>query len=115
MGYNIHFYSSLKKIASIRLSVLLLLMIGLILSFGTIIEQDQSLEFYKQNYGVQNLLFGCIDWKFILLLGLDHLYTSLGFILFLIFFCLSLMLCTLSIQVPVLNRLRNWKFDNSIK
>merc|ERR1712039_44171 len=115
MGYNINFYSSLKKIASIRLSVLLLLMIGVTLSLGTIVEQDQSLEFYKQKYTSQNLLFGCIDWRFVFLLGLNHLYTTPGFIPFIVFFCLSLMLCTLSIQIPVLTRLRNWKFNNFTK
>merc|ERR1711933_215682 len=110
--YNIHFYALVKKIASIRLSVLFILLIGLVLSISTFIEQDQSLEFYQQYYTTQKPFLGCIDWRLIFLLGLNHLYVSSGFITLLVLFCFSLILCTLNVQIPVLKRLRSWKFRN---
>ena len=38
-------------------------------SLGTIIEQNQTLTFYKENYPIDNPLFGFVSWKLIILLN----------------------------------------------
>ena len=108
--YNIHFYALVKKIASTHLSVLFILLINLLLSISTFIEQDQSLKFYQQYYTTQKPFLGYIDWRLIFSLNLNHLHASSNFITLLILFCLSLILCTLNVQIPALKRLRSWKF-----
>ncbi len=40
----------LKNLANLQLSIGLLITIGFMIALGTIIEQDQSLNFYKENY-----------------------------------------------------------------
>ena len=39
-----------KKLANLQFAISLLIAIGFIIALGTIIEQDQSLNFYKENY-----------------------------------------------------------------
>ena len=48
----------LKRLANLQLAIGLLIAIGLMIALGTIIEQDQSLNFYKENYSEANPLFG---------------------------------------------------------
>jgi len=40
----------LKKLANLQLAIALLLIVGVVIAVGTIIEQDQRLTFYKENY-----------------------------------------------------------------
>jgi cytochrome c biogenesis protein len=54
-----------KKLANLQLAITLLFTIGLTISVGTIIEQDQNLAFYKENYPLNKPLFGFLNWKFI--------------------------------------------------
>ena len=99
----------IKKLANLQLAISLLFTIGLVVALGTIIEQDQSLEFYQRNYGETNPILGFITWKLILFLNFDHLYTSYWFLFLLFFFGASLLACTLTVQLPVLRRLRRWQ------
>ena len=105
----------LKKLASLQLAISLLFTIGLVIAIGTIIEQDQDLVFYQQNYPENNPILGFINWRVILLLNFDHIYTSYWFIVLLFLFCASLFSCTLTIQLPVLRRLRRWQFYTSVE
>lgn len=105
----------LKKLANLQLAIVLLLTIGIVVAIGTVIEQDQSLSFYQQNYPENNPILGLIDWKLLLFFNFDHVYTSYWFIALLFLFALSLLSCTLSVQFPVLRRLRRWKFYTNVK
>ena len=105
----------LKKLANLQLAISLLLTIGIIVAIGTVIEQDQSLAFYQQNYPLSNPILGFINWQFILFFNFDHIYTSYWFIGLLFLFGFSLLSCTLTVQLPVLRRLRRWKFYNDVK
>ena len=40
----------IKLLANLQFAIGLLFTVGLIIALGTIIEQDQSLNFYKENY-----------------------------------------------------------------
>jgi len=104
----------LKKLANLQLAIGLLLTIGIIVALGTFIEQDQSLIFYKQNYPETKPILGFVTWQLITFLNLDRIYTSWWFILLLFIFALSLLSCTLSVQLPALKRFRRWKFYTNV-
>ena len=64
----------LKPLANLQFAISLLFVIGIIIGIGTIIEQDQSLNFYKENYPETNPLFGFLSWRVITFLNFDKLY-----------------------------------------
>lgn len=101
-----------KKLANLQFAITLLFTIGLTISVGTIIEQDQNLAFYKENYPLTNPLFGFLNWKFITILSLDHLYTAWWFVLILLLFAGSLISCTFTTQLPSLKTFKIWRFYN---
>ncbi len=101
----------LPVLADLRLAILLLLIIALFSSTGTVIEQGQSLAFYQANYPEQPALFGILTWKVLLALGLDHVYRTWWFLATLILFGASLAACTFTRQLPALRWFsRTWNF-----
>lgn len=100
----------LKKLANLQLAIGLLIAIGFMVAIGTFIEQDQNLDFYKENYPEANPLFGFLTWKVITFLSLDTLYTAWWFIVVLFLFASSLLACTFSTQLPALKTFKIWKF-----
>jgi cytochrome c biogenesis protein len=100
----------LPLLADLRLSILLLLAIALFSMSGTVIEQGQSVEFYRANYPENPALFGFLSWKVLLALGLNHVYSTWWFLTLMILFGLSLATCTFTRQFPALKAARSWKF-----
>mgnify|MGYP001276712116 CR=1 FL=1 len=100
----------LKKLANLQLAIGLLITIGFMVAIGTFIEQDQNLEFYKENYPEANPLFGFLTWKVITFLSLDTLYNAWWFVVVLFLFGSSLLACTFSTQLPALKTFKIWKF-----
>lgn len=100
----------LSKLATLQFAITLLFLIGILVAIGTIIEQDQTLVFYKDNYPETNPMFGFLTWKLVINLGLDHLYSNFGFIFLLFIFTVSLITCTFTTQVPSLKKFRLWQF-----
>lgn len=100
----------LPLLADLRLAIVLLLAIALFSVTGTVIEQGQSVEFYRSNYPEHPALFGFLSWKILLTLGLDHVYRTWWFLSLLIFFGSSLTACTFTRQFPALKAARQWKF-----
>ena len=98
------------RLANLQLAITLLFTIGFTIAIGTIIEQDQSLAFYKENYPTDKPLFGFLTWKIILFLSLDHLYTAWWFLLILFLFAGSLIACTFTTQLPSIKTFKLWKF-----
>ncbi|MEO0970761.1 MAG: cytochrome c biogenesis protein ResB, partial [Cyanobacteria bacterium J06639_18] len=118
------FFSILKKsikqdilpiLTNLRLAIFMLLFIALFSISGTVIEQGESLEFYKTNYPSQPALFGFLTWKVILTLGLDHVYSTWWFLALLILFGTSITACSFTRQLPALKVARKWKFYNKAK
>jgi cytochrome c biogenesis protein len=103
----------LKKLANLQLAIGLLIMIGCLIALGTIIEQDQTLDFYKANYPETNLVFGFLSWKVIIVLGLDKIYTVWWFLSVLVLFGSSLLACTFTTQLPSVKTFKLWKFLTS--
>lgn len=103
----------LKKLADLQLAIGLLITIGFLIAIGTIIEQDQSLNFYKENYPEVNPLLGFLSWKVIIFLSLNKLYTAWWFIVVLLLFGGSLLACTFTTQLPSVKVFKLWKFIDS--
>lgn len=110
MSFKNLLWSFLKKLSSLGISIIMLLLIALVSILGTIIEQDQSIEYYKLSYPGDQPLFYFFTWKQIIYWNLDHVYSNIWFIVLLLLFFLSLFMCTMSTQLPVLKRSRQWKF-----
>lgn len=99
-----------RFVADLRFSIFLLLLISVFSIFGTIIEQDQSLELYKSNYPLTNPVFGFLTWDRIINLGLDHVYKTWWFFALIFLFGLSLISCTFLQQLPSLKIARRCQF-----
>jgi cytochrome c biogenesis protein len=99
-----------RLIADLRFAIFILLLISFCSIIGTIIEQDQSVEIYKNNYPLTNPIFGILAWDQILKLGLDHVYKTWWFYLLLLLFGLSLITCTILQQYPSLKIARRCQF-----
>lgn len=98
-------------LADLKLAIVLLLAIALFSISGTVIEQGESLSFYQDNYPESPALFGFLTWKFILILGLDHVYRTWWFLAILILFGASLTACTFTRQITALRWFsRTWNF-----
>ncbi|MBD2260186.1 cytochrome c biogenesis protein [Pseudanabaena sp. FACHB-2040] len=103
----------LPLLADLRLAIALLLVIALFSISGTVIEQGQSLDFYRSNYPEDPALFGFLSWKVLLTAGLDHVYRTWWFLALLILFGASLTACTFTRQFPALGAARKWSYYTS--
>jgi len=99
-----------RSVANLRFSIFILLLISVFSIFGTVIEQEQSLETYKINYPLTNPVFGFLTWDFIIRLGLDHVYKTWWFFILIFLFGLSLISCTFLQQLPSLKVARRCQF-----
>lgn len=106
---NLKWYAT-KILSNLNFSIILLLIISTISIIGTIIEQDQNINYYQLHYPIKSGIAEQINWKIIITLGLDHIYATWWFILLLVLFFCSLITCTLSRQLPGLKNARTWKF-----
>jgi len=98
-------------LADLKLAIALLLIIAVFSISGTVIEQGQGLSYYQENYPESPALFGFLTWKFILILGLDHVYRTWWFLSILVLFGASLTACTFTRQITALRWFsRTWNF-----
>jgi len=104
------FSSVIKITADLRLAIILLLLIALVSISGTVIEQGEAESFYQQNYPESPALFGFLTWKVILLLGLNHVYSTFWFLSLLVLFAISLTACTFNRQIPALKATQTWLY-----
>lgn len=99
-----------RFVADLRFSIFILLLISFFSIAGTVIEQDQSIEIYKENYPFTNPVFGFLTWDRILQFGLDHVYRTWWFFVLIFMFGLSLISCTFLQQLPSLKIARRCQF-----
>ena len=59
-------WNILKKIANLNITIIALLLIAFVSIIGTILEQEQTIEYYQSNYPLEKPLLGFITWKNIL-------------------------------------------------
>lgn len=111
--FKTYIWHSIKQLGNLTLAISLLLSIAFFSIIGTVIEQNQNLQFYIDTYSEKNKILQVIDWKIIQHLQLDHVYTNWWFIGLIVTFSISLIVCTLSRQLPILKNARKWKFYSS--
>ena len=108
----------LRTFAQLNLAILFLLIIATFSILGTVIEQDQSIAYYKEIYGNIVLPGNLLFWKFLLFFGLDHIYKTWWFLTLLFLFGTCLVCCTFTQQFPTLQLARRCNFKikfNSFK
>lgn len=96
-----------RYLANLQFAIILLLTIASFSILGSIIEQDQPIDFYKNAYSQP--WFGIFTSKIILQFGLDHIFKTWWFISLLIIFGASLLCCTLLQQLPILKNAQKFK------
>lgn len=104
-----------RFVADLRFSIFILLLISFCSIIGTVIEQDQSIEIYKENYPFTNPVFGLLTWDRILQFGFDHVYKTWWFFTLIFLFGLSLISCTFLQQLPSLKIARRCQFFRNNK
>lgn len=104
-----HFF---KKLANLKFAIIILLLIALTSSIGSIIEQNKDISYYENQYF--NLVFGVPYWKILLFLGLNDIYGTWWFLCLLFTLALSLTCCTILQQLPTLKFSRRYYFYKQI-
>jgi cytochrome c biogenesis protein len=104
-----------RLFADLRFSIFILLLISSCSIIGTVIEQDQSIEIYKTNYPLTNPIFGFLSWDKIIYFGFDHVYKTWWFLLLILLFGCSLILCSFLQQLPSLKIARRCQFFRTPK
>ena len=111
--------SKITKIISVftnlKFAILILIIIAFSSSFGSLIEQDESLLFYQQNYTINKPIYGIIDSNLIFYFGLDHIYRTPWFLSLLILLGISLIGCTITRQFPLFKNSKGYFFKKEKK
>lgn len=114
MKFKFVFWNQLKYLGNLTFSIVLLLIISLISLVGTIIEQDNNIEYYQEKYPLDTNNLFALNWEVIEQFKLNQIYNSWLFLGLLLIFSLSLIICTFSTQLPSLKNARQWKFKRNI-
>ena len=97
----------LNWLSSLKIAILLLLLIAISCAAGTLIPQQESNQFYYDNFN-KNPFLGIINANTLLLFEFDHVYTSFWFLFLLIWLGLALSVCSFRRQLPILKSALNW-------
>lgn len=100
---------------NLKFAIFLLLLLSITSSIGSIIEQNKSDFYYMENYSSIKPIWGFIDYKIILFLGLNHLYENFWFFSLLLLLALSLLGCTITRQLPLITISKNYFFKKKVK
>ena len=99
-----------RLLADLRFAIFILLLISFCSIIGTVIEQDQPIEIYKNNYPLTKPIFGFLSWDQILFFGFDHVYKTWWFLLLIFSFGCSLTVCSFLQQLPSVKVARRCQF-----
>ena len=97
-----------KYLANLKLAILILLLIAVVISIGSFIEQNKEIQFYQNTYLIQ--IFSIPFWKIIIFLGFNNIYSTWWFLILLMLFGVSLACCTILQQLPTLKFSRRYYF-----
>jgi cytochrome c biogenesis protein len=106
---------SLQIVTDLKFAIFILIIIAISSSFGSFIEQDESILFYQENYKSDSPIYGFIDWKLITNLELDHIYRAWWFLTLLIILGICLISCTLTRQFPLFKNSKDYIFKQESK
>lgn len=104
---------TLKILTNLQFAIAILLIIAIVSSLGSFIEQDENSLFYEENYPLSKPIFGFLTWKTILFFGLDHVYINWWFLSLLIILGISLIGCTFTRQFPLLTNSKEYFFKKN--
>lgn len=111
---NINLNSLQKLFLKILINLNFAISIFFLISFyglcGSVLEQEQSQQYYIENYNFDLPLLKLKAYKIIFLLDLDHIFSSYWFYLLIIILSLSLISCSLLRQLPLFLFSRGNKF-----
>jgi len=103
-------------LGDLKIAIGLLLAIAACSAVGTVLEQGETVDYYREHYPDQPALFGFLSYRVILAAGLNEVYRSWWFTALLILFGVSLAICTAYRQWPLLKVARRWfYFSQSAK
>ena len=97
----------LNWLSSLKIAILILLLIAISCAAGTIIPQQESDQFYYDNFN-ENPLIGLINGKILVLFQFNHIYTSFWFLLLLSWLGIALTVCSFRRQLPMLKSALKW-------
>lgn len=102
----------LRILSNLNFAIILLLLIATFSVIGTVIEQDQNIDYYYKTYSNLYIYSDINFYQIILLLGLNHVYKTWWFFLLIFIFGTCLISCTFTQQFPLLKLARraNFKF-----
>ncbi|KGN43987.1 cytochrome c biogenesis protein CCS1, chloroplastic [Cucumis sativus] len=103
----------LGALSNLPLAIGEMFTIAALMALGTVIDQGEAPDFYFQKYPEDNPLWGFFNWRWILTLGFDHMYSSTIFLGMLALLGISLMACTYTTQIPLVKVARRWNFLQS--
>nr|YP_009545460.1 c-type cytochrome biogenensis protein [Mallomonas splendens]AYO28614.1 c-type cytochrome biogenensis protein [Mallomonas splendens] len=106
---------SLKFLTGVKFALIIFACLAIASSLGSFIEQEETLEFYKENYPIEKPIFGIVTWQFIAFFGLDHVYRTWWFFFLLLFLVISLISCTLTRQFPIFSNSKEYFFRKKKK
>lgn len=99
---KIYWRSTLRQLSSLPLALCEFGLIAALSAIGTLIDQNQSLEWYAQHYpDLPGKALGFLDYKFIWALQWDHIYTADYFLGLMALLAASLAACTTTRQWPM--------------
>tara|TARA_B100000965_G_scaffold103204_1_gene84980 strand:- start:1998 stop:3278 length:1281 start_codon:yes stop_codon:yes gene_type:complete len=94
-------------LSSLKIAIFLLIVIAISCAAGTIIPQQESEQFYYDNFN-KNPFLGIINGKILLLFEFNHIYTSFWFLLLLTWLAIALGVCSFKRQFPILKSALDW-------
>ncbi len=97
----------LNWLSSLKIAIILLILIAISCAAGTLIPQQESDQFYFDNFN-KNPFLGIINGSTLVLFELNHIYTSFWFLLLLSWLGLALAVCSFRRQLPILKSALNW-------
>jgi cytochrome c biogenesis protein len=104
---------TLKIFTDLKFAIAILMVIAIVSSLGSFIEQDENLEYYQINYPIDKPIYGFITWKSIIFLGLDRIYTNWWFLILLIILAICLISCTFTRQFPLFSNSKEYFFKKN--
>ena len=97
----------LNWLSSLKIAILLLLIIAISCALGTLIPQQESDQFYYENFN-KNPFLGLLNGKILLLFEFNHIFTSFWFLLLLTWLGVALAVCSFRRQLPILKSALSW-------
>lgn len=103
----------LAVLANLPLAIGEMFAVAGFMALGTVIDQGEAPEYYFQKFPEDNPPLGFFTWRWVLTLGFDHMFSSPVFLGTLFLLGASLMACTYTTQIPMVNVARRWSFLHS--